>query len=540
MMGGVDVVINSTQIKKRPRGYANLDEQQRLNAYRTRFRKAQSVADQWISLQEACYHYCIPQRDLFYWTSQTQGAQKNALVYDTTAVAGVRNFVSKIQNALTPPQQTWAMLAAGTSVPEENTEEVNDYLQETNKIIFDHLRHSNFDLAINECYYDLAVGTAALCLNEGPDDNPLIFYSNNLARIAIEESFNTSVETVFRWWDEMRIGDIMERWPNATITQTMQMMYEQDKSAVVKMLTEGTIYDYKTKTYTYALWYNAEMLLEEEVECSNWIVFRWTKVNNEAYGRGPIMEALPSVLSLNELARLELAAANLNVCRPFMAFSDGVFNPWTFRLEANTVIPIAPNSSGVFPLQPLPATAQPEFYQLTATDLRTQINTLLFNQPFGPIDAPPKTATEVAARQRNLYEEIGPVYTRLQSEFLARLIKRIVYILQRKNKVRKLEINGHEIMLTYQSPLVYAQGQQDVNTFMQWFQTLAQVQGPEAAAQNVNPTLFPQWLGEKLGVDSSVLNSPEQMTDLFQQQLAQRQQVQQIALQQAEQGAPVQ
>lgn len=523
-----------------PVGYEALSQAGRLEKYRSRFRKAMSVADQWISLMEACYHYTVPQRNMFYWTSTTQGAQKNAKVYDTTPVAATRAFVSKIQNALTPPQQVWAQLAAGTEVEEENVEEVNRWLQETNEIIFDHIRHSNFDLAINESYYDLAVGTAALCVNEGDYDNPLIFYSNNLARVAIEESFNTAVETVFRWWDEMRIGDVMERWPGARITDTMQKMYEDDKAAVIKMLVEGTIYDARNKKYVYALWYQDQLLLEEELESSNWIVFRWNKTNNEAYGRGPVMEALPSIISLNEIARLELAAANMNVCKPYMAYSDGVFSPWTFRIEPNTIIPIAPNSSGQFPIQPLPDVSNPAFAQLTSGDLRQQINNLLYNQPFGPIDAPPKTATEVAARQRNLYEEIGPVYTRLQSEFLSRLIKRVVYILQRMGKIRRLEINGHEITLTYQSPLVYAQGQQDVNTFMSYFQTLAQVQGPEAATQNVNPVVFPTWLAEKLGVDLSVLNTKAQMAELFQQQIQQRDAIQNIAMQQAEQGAPIQ
>lgn len=523
-------------------GYEDLGEGARLNQYKGRFRRAQSVAMQWISLMEACYHYTIPQRNMFYWTSQTQGAQKNARVYDTTPIAATRAFVSKIQNALTPPQQVWASLAAGTSVPEDNSEAVNKYLQETNKIIFDHLRHSNFDLAINEAYYDLAIGTAALCVNEGPDDNPLVFYSNNLARVAIEESFNTSVETVFRWWDEMRIADIKERWPKARITQTMQAMYKQDKSAIVKMLTEGTIYDAETRTYTYVLWYDNELLLEEEMENSNWIVFRWTKINNEAYGRGPVMEALPSIISLNEVARLELAAANLNVCKPYMAYSDGVFSPWTFRLEPNTIIPIAPSADGRIPIVPIPDVSNPAFAQLTSGDLRAQINALMYNQPLGPIDAPPKTATEVAIRSRNLYEEIGPVYTRLQSEFLARLMKRIIYILQKKGKIQKLEVNGQEITLTYQSPLVFAQGQQDVNTFMSYFQTLASVQGPEAAAQNVNPVVFPTWLADKLGVDLTTLNTKEQMTQLFQHQLEQRQQLQNLQVEaaqnQVDQGVP--
>src|SRR5690349_18629576 len=132
----------------------------KLERYKTRYKRAYSIAQQWTSLLEACQHYCVPHRDIFYYSNSTQGQQKNGKVYDTTAVAATRTFVSKVQGALTPPQQTWAHLEAGSDIPEDQKDEANKILQAMNDKIFDYLRHSNFDLAINECYMDLAVGTA--------------------------------------------------------------------------------------------------------------------------------------------------------------------------------------------------------------------------------------------------------------------------------------------------------------------------------------------------------------------------------------------
>ena len=60
-----------------------------LELIKRRYKKARAKADLWIALLEACYHYTVPSRNLFYWTSQYQGAQKNARVYDTTAVAAL-------------------------------------------------------------------------------------------------------------------------------------------------------------------------------------------------------------------------------------------------------------------------------------------------------------------------------------------------------------------------------------------------------------------------------------------------------------------
>jgi hypothetical protein len=201
-----------------------------------------------------------------------------------------------------------------------------------------------------------------------------------------------------------------------------------------------------------------------------------------------------------------------------MAYSDGVFNPWTFKIEPNTIIPVSPNSAGQWPIQPFPDSANPNFMQLTANDLRMQINSLLFADPLGPIEGPQKTATELALRQRNLAEQIGPAFTRLQQEFLSRLINRVIYILQKKGLMDKLVINGTEIQLRYKSPLTAAQGQQDVQNFLQFYQILQNTQGPEAALVNLNPSKYPAWLASKMSVDVTALNTQQEMQDFYEQQ----------------------
>ena len=143
--------------------------------YKRPYTTAYSIWTQWISLLQVCQHY-LAQKTFFIIRITPKIAQKNSKVYSTTAVAATRTFVAKIQRALTPPQQTWAMLEAGTEIEDEgDREKVNEYLDHVTKIVFDHIRASNFDLVINECYLDLAIGTAILVLNEGGDKDPLKF-----------------------------------------------------------------------------------------------------------------------------------------------------------------------------------------------------------------------------------------------------------------------------------------------------------------------------------------------------------------------------
>jgi hypothetical protein len=509
-----------------------------LERYKRRWEKARANAYQWWPMLEAAYHYCVPGRNMFYYTNQARGQQKNVKVYDTTQVAATKSFVSKVQESLTPPQQNWAYLEPGEGVPKEQEQDVAKILQQYTDIIFSFIRGSNFDLAINECYYDLGVGTAVLVCNEGDDDDPLQFSSIPLDQVAIEESANHKVETVFRCWKEIKILDIPEMWPNANIPSHLIERTKEDPTATIKDLIEGCVYrhDDKRYPYRYTLWHDDDLMLDEERESTEFIVFRWSKINNETFGRGPIIDALPSILSLQTAAYFEMTAANLNICKPYMAFSDGVFNPYTFRIAPNTVIPISPNTDGVFPIQPLPDVANPAFMQLTSMDLRQQINKLMFADPLGPVnEAPTRTATELALRQRNLAEEIGPIFTRLQQEFLERTIQRVIHILQKKGFLDKLIINDREVKIKYRSPLTISQGQQDVDTFMNYLNIMQGFVGPEMTAAYVNTVKFSPWLASKLGVDQTLINTEDQMQAQLQRSNDELQQLKMMEVMNAQQ-----
>jgi len=476
---------------------------------------------------------------MFYYPQQNQGSQKNIMVYDTTGVSATNNFVSKIQTALTPPQQTWASFEASDEIPEEFQDEINKGLQKYTDTMFNYIRRSNFDLVMQECYYDLAVGTAILVINEGDeDDKPLLFSSIPLDQVAIEESINHRLETCFRTWGDVPIADIQCMWPDAVLSVEMESQLRDDPNAKCKSLVEASIYNHNNKKapYTYIIWHQDHILLEEELESSAFVIFRWSKINNEILGRGPIMQALPSLISLQTAAYFEYTAANLNIAKPYMGYSDGIFNPNTFQMAPNTIIPISPNSSGQYPLIPLPDTMNPQLMQLTATDLRNQINQLMFANPLGPInDAPDKTATELALRQRNFSEEINPIFTRLQQEFLERALDRISYLLERRGLLERPRLKGTEIKIKFKSPLTISQGQQDVQTFVSWMQMLAGLVGPEAAQMFVNGARYPSWAANKMGVDPTLVNSEEQMAKVFQEQKNQQQQMQMMQMEQAAQ-----
>jgi len=214
-----------------------------------------------------------------------------------------------------------------------------------------------------------------------------------------------------------------------------------------------------------------------------------------------------------------------------MAWSDGVFNPWTFSIQPNTIIPIAPNAQGIFPLQPLPDTANPQFLQLTAQDLRIQINKLMYADPLEPIrDKPTRTATELSIRQNNLAEEIGPAFTRLQQEFLSRLIQRCIYILQKRGLMEPIIINGHEVQIKYKSPLVIEQGTSNLKSFITYFQTVQAVVGENEAKMFIKPHEVPPWIAEQLHIDKRLYNSVDEMLQMLSAENEKREEIDELQM----------
>lgn len=488
-----------------------------LDQFQKRYKAAQEVAYLWSSLHNACYFYAIPNRDKFWRPKEQQGEMRGARVYDTTAIEATKTFVSKLHTAMTPPQTQWGYMQLDPGWMEENPDEakqaqqmIDDYMRK----LFDYIHQSNFDVVINECYFDLAVGTSCLVINSYTDSMPLLFTSIPMDKLAVEEAMTGKLESWYRYWEDTKINEIRVRWPKANIPDEYRQDVEQDASATVRMIWEGVMYvPTERKPYHYVVASDSYILYDEYFDINPGIVWRFQKTNNDVFGRGPIMDALPSIISLNELARIELAAANLNTFKPYMAFSDAVFNPHTFVMQPMTIIPIAPIGAGGGqpPLIPLPDSSSPQFSQLTISDLRMQIRALLFADspiPQGPQESKqPASATELMINNQMLAQRIGPLFSRLQQEFLFPLLERTAFILEKMGLLPRPRIKGVPVAFQYRSPLALAKGQEQIARFTQYVQILQGISGPQMSQIYINSGEYPWLLADLMQLDPRFLNS---------------------------------
>ncbi len=118
------------------------------------------VRDKWKALFDDCYELTMPGRETFEAT--TAGTSRTDSIFDETAVTGVQEFASRLQAGLVPTYAQWIDLAAGSDVPEEEREEVNDSLKGITKKVFDTLQNSNFNQEVHESFMDLSISTGVL------------------------------------------------------------------------------------------------------------------------------------------------------------------------------------------------------------------------------------------------------------------------------------------------------------------------------------------------------------------------------------------
>ena len=517
------------------------DQKDILDDIRKRHKKASGIASLWHNILEACFHYAIPFRNRFYKPKPMQGDLEGSSLYDTTAVDAMHTFVSKMQDAMTPPQTQWGFFEPETKWAEENPDMVEDalgILESYGRKLFSYIHKSNFDVVINECYFDLGCGTSAIVVNQGNDISPLMFTSIPIDQLAIEEGVDGKINTWYRTWQDLKIAELGDRWKGIKINSSLEQKLKSDPDATANKVYEGvTYYPGEAKKFLYSVWVDGDngLLLSQWTDSNPGIVWRFQKTNNETWGRGPVMNALPSIISCNEMARIELASANLNTFRPYMGFTDTVFNPHSFKLRPFEVIPIAPMSDGsIAPLQPLPNSASPEFGQLMIQDLRLQIKRAMFaEEPTDTKGVQPQTAFELSMKEQTLAQRIGPLFSRQEHEFLEPIIFRCAYVLDKMGILPKPQMEGVPVKFKYKSPLELARGLRDASGIGEYFQMLQGILG-QTSQLYINQEKLPYIIADKLQIDSRMIRPYDEVKE--EAKMIQQQVMVQQAMQGGEQG----
>lgn len=481
--------------------------------------KAYQKKGKWDGLYQEVFEYMMPARD----TDKSPGDDVENRIYSSIGEQSADRFVDRVQNILTPVNVDWIKFEAGYAIKrknEGNVTEVNKELDKIAEICNVFKNTSNFDVSATEFYYDLIAGTACLLVLEGTYENPLRFVTVPIKELAIAEGIFGEVGEVYRKF-KMKSELIKRQWPDA------QYEDKNNQSDKEKELVESTYYDYDTKLwrYTVILKEGEQILVEHNYKANPFVILRWTKCSGEVYGRGLGLKSIKDVKTLNLIMEYSLRALAFTV-PVFIAQQDASFDPDDFILKPgaiNLVPSTATNNPSISQL-PVNVTHDITAYQTERMEMnikRNMMDSTIPNDPNRDI-----TATEIAERANELKAILSNSYGRIMNELLYPLIRRIVEVLQHFSFISEdidvRSFNGFGYTIVVNTQLANQQSQTEVQNTINALQLLFSLdpQG-QYAMKCVDMNKAVPFILEKMGVPKDIINSPEEIQALQDQEAQQ-------------------
>ena len=506
-------------------------DEELINSFLKKYESAKSVRQRWESLFDECYEYALPMRQTF--STQSIGERRDDKIFDETAVVGVQEFASRLPAGLVPNLARWAALTAGSEVPKEQRDGVNNELEEVTEYVFEVIQNSNFGQEVHESFMDLALGTGVLHVEEGDAINPVNFTALPLPHVVLDVGPDDRIDHVYRERD-VRYSDLKILYPKAKINPRLQSQMTATPDArtkVLEIICRNYTKPNEDAYYCIIFDINTKCLLKYEeykgTGSNPFICFRWSKDPGAVYGRGPLINALSAIKTTNLTIELILENAQMAISGVYQMDDDGVINPDTINLVPGTVIPKAPNSAG---LQPVKAAGSFDVANIILSDMRLNIKRALYNDMLGNPDRTPASATEIAERMADLSRRIGSAFGRLQAELVQPVLQRVVYILKKQGRIKIPTINGRQIKVRSVSPLSQAQSNQDITSINRFLEMVGVRFGPELVNILINSEETAVYLAKKFGVPDYLLRDLEERKQII--AMAQQLQQQQAMMQQ--------
>ncbi|MBR5625526.1 MAG: head-tail connector protein [Alphaproteobacteria bacterium] len=389
------------------------------------YKQALDKREPWLRRWDDARRYTMPTAD-----------DEAATLFDATASDAADNLAASIYTLLTPPESLWIQL-----VGESDFAQNADY---ATSVLRSNLNDSNFYTTIHQCYMDLVtLGTACLFMGQSPigSSSAFTFTAIPMSDIAILPNavFHTT---------SMSANEVISRYPTWTPPANLRDMIKRDPETQLKLVQSlvGT---------EFTAWLDVGGDIENNIvstgsfETNPYIIFRWSVISGELYGRGPVLRAMPDIKTANKVVELVLKNATIAVSGIWQADDDGVINLNNINLTPGAIIPKAVGSTGLTPLQ---SGSNFDVSQIILKDLRERIRHTMLADRLGLLSEKEMTATEIMARNSDMMRILGATYGRLLHEFIRPLCDRGLQILSSRGLILPIKLNG-DAELKYIAPI---------------------------------------------------------------------------------------
>jgi hypothetical protein len=457
-------------------------------------------------------------------TLRTKGEKRTEVLFDSTAITANNLLAASLQGTLTSPSLPWFSVKLRDETLNENRE-VQLWLEDTAKRMYDTFNETNFNTEVHEMYLDIcSIGTAALFVEEGNrgfDTDGIHFNTLHIAEYYIQENINGKVDTLYRKYKLTARQAVQEFGEENVGEKILQAAKEKPDQKFNFIHAVEPTEDYKRatgKTSTRLPFHSCHVCEEDKMVVRTggynefpYLVPRWSKATGEIFGRSPSYNALPDIKTLNKAVEIGLKAWAKAIDPPLLVQDDGVVGRVRMTPAGITVIR---NDGAVKPLQ---IGSNWQITDLKENQLRTAIRQAYYSDQLQLQEGPQMTATEVQVRYELMQRLLGPTLGRFQSEFLNPLIERVFGIMYRAGALMPEPdiIKGSKIDVEYLGPLARSQRMEEAVSIERLYQLAMNVaQVDPAIMDNINHDEAIRLRGNLLGVPKTVLRGKDEVEEM--------------------------
>ncbi len=475
------------------------------------------------------YDYGFPNRPDYNYV--TPGETRTDLIYDDTLVQAIPEFASELQSGLVPAQGDIARLMVGPTVDPAQKRRYQGQLDEVTDFIHAKLRNSNFAEETHESFQDLAVSTLNMLMDIKGTLGNLEFTSVPLHECSHDIGPDGKPDGRFKC-HKVPYKDIQAKFELKELPSEISQRVRNNPDEETEVI-EGIWRNWKnrnTEEWQYFVVHKgSKITLKERTDkgkgSNPWLTARWSATNGEGWGRGLVMNVMPTVKSLNLVLQLILENAQVAIGGIWQYDSDGTINPDTIFLEPGTFIPRSPGSR----IDPLESPTRFDVAQFVLEDARAAIRKGLLVDTLDQEGKTPVSATQIGEEIGRFSRRMGASYSRLMNEFVFEVFHRAIYLYKKRGLIELPEIDGKTIEIIAVSPLARAQNSRDITDFTRFLEVSKFALGEEQTSMALQPFEDQEFLAEGTGIPKNLLKTQAQLKQELEQLAQQAQENPQLA-----------
>ena len=425
-------------------------------------------------------------------TSFAPGTNLNTEIYDATAQLALPRFAAAIDTLVTPQTTKWHNLQPNNKSLKKSAN-VQRFLSDVNDTLFAvrYAPRANFASRASEVYTSMgAFGNGVLYIHNAMPG--IQYISIHLSEIWFDEDHTGRVDTAF-WVHEYTVRNFFKRFPDANMPKLRDKALKDSKVLDQKIKVCKAVFPRKDRnvamrdaknmpiaSITFVMKNNSsgvggaqtfstgqavldsdkpEIIEESGYRKFPFAVARYVTAPREIYARGPANDAYADIKTLQEMSKTMLRTGQLAADPMYLAMDADAIDPFIARPGSVNYGYLSPDGNPR--IKPVELRLESGFTLELMQQRREAVNgAFLINLFQVLIDkgSDRKTATEVMQLVQEKGALLGPIGSRLRTEFLGTIIDREIDILFSSNVFNINDVpeelrSSPELDVEYDSPL---------------------------------------------------------------------------------------